>query len=162
MAKLLPILLAALGLVAGTAAGLMLRPDKLPPTPAESAEGAAPAPRAAASDDGPDAEAEYVAFSNQFVIPLMAENRVEAMVVLTVSLEVAPGQKEAVYNREPRLRDALLQVLFDHANAGGFERDFMHSSGLDTLRTALREMAVTTLGPVVRDVLITDLVKQEV
>ena len=105
---------------------------------------------------------EFVKFSNQFVVPVMGDDNVQAMVVLTLSIEVSEGAKEAIYNREPKLRDAFLRVLFDHANAGGFNGNFLNSAGLDTLRSALRETAFTTAGPIVRDVLIVDLVKQQV
>jgi hypothetical protein len=83
------------------------------------------------------------------------------MVVLSLSLEVAPGSTEAVYEREPKLRDALLQVLFDHANVGGFSGSFTDGSNLILLRTSLKEASALVLGTIVRDVLITDIARQD-
>ena len=83
------------------------------------------------------------------------------MVILAISLEVAHGSADPVYAREPKLRDAFLQVLFDHANAGGFSGDFTDSSNLTFLRKALLETAQSILGDSVSDILISDLARQD-
>lgn len=159
--KLLPVILAIVGLGGGVGAGLFLRP---PPSPEDQAtadhkaevaeaEGETEAPE----EGGP----EYVKMNNQFVVPVVERGRVAAMVVLSLSLEVDAGSTEAVYQREPKLRDVFLQVLFDHANVGGFSGSFTDGSNLITLRTSLKEAAGTILGPAVRDVLITDIARQD-
>jgi flagellar basal body-associated protein FliL len=149
MRRLLPLVLALLGLAAGAGAGLALRPA------ADPAGGAAPAPAP------PAAPPDYVRLSNQFVVPVVEGGRVAAMVILSLGLEVAPGETEAVYAREPKLRDAFLQVLFDHANAGGFRGAFTEGSNVSLLRGALREAAQGVLGDTVRDILIADIVRQD-
>ena len=58
------------------------------------------------------------------------------MVVLSLSLEVEAGNTEAVYAREPKLRDVFLQVLFDHANSAAFSGSFTDGSNLILLRTS--------------------------
>ncbi|MDP3262486.1 MAG: flagellar basal body-associated FliL family protein [Tabrizicola sp.] len=167
LGKAVPVLLAVLGLGGGTAAGLFLRP----------ADTAAEGHAAEASDADSSAEAEgetaheagseetqlpeYVKMNNQFVVPVVSEGRVTAMVVLSLSLEVAAGSTEAVYAREPRLRDAFLQVLFDHANVGGFSGSFTDGSNLVSLRTGLREAAAMIMGDTIKDVLITDIARQD-
>ena len=178
MAKLLPLLLAVLGIAAGVGAGHLLRPDApavaepapagegavdCPPPAAQTAALTAP-PAHRAPDEAAASDSEFVEFANKFVVPLVDEtsDKVASMVVLAFSLEVAPGTSERIYEREPKLRDAFLRVLFDHANAGGFDDGYLSSAGLDELRKALREIAVTTAGSAVRDVLILDMVKQEV
>lgn len=156
--KLLPFLIALLGLGLGGGAGFALRPTT------EPADGAGEAAEASeAAPEVPDAEhmPEYVKFSNQFVIPILQNGRVSSMVILSISLEVAPGETEAVYAREPKLRDAFLQVMFDHANAGGFRGDFTESAPLGSLRQSLREAAQAILGAMVTDVLISDIVRQD-
>jgi len=86
---------------------------------------------------------------------------VDALVVLSLSLEVEAGNTEAVYLREPKLRDAFLQVMFDHANVGGFSGSFTDGSNLIVLRTSLKEAAAMILGTMVHDVLITDIARQD-
>ena len=120
----------------------------------------------AAEDESAEAEdaeggPEYVKMNNQFVIPVVERSRVAAMVVLSLSLEVEPGNTEAVYQREPKLRDAFLQILFDHANTGGFSGTFTDGSNLVVLRNSLKEAAVQVLGKAVTDVLITDIARQD-
>ena len=113
-----------------------------------------------ADHDAPPAH-EYVKLNNQFVVPVVEDGEVAALVILSLSLEVAPGMTEQVYAREPRLRDSFLRALFDHANAGGFGGPFTRSGNMEILRGALLEVARTSLGKTVSDVLIIDIVRQD-
>jgi flagellar protein FliL len=165
--KLLPLLIGVAGLVGGAGAGLYLRPAAEAPTGDAHSEGH-PAPADDHPEDGAEADhaeegtgPEYVKLNNQFVVPVVDEGRVAAMVVLSLSLEVESGSTEAVYEREPKLRDVFLQVLFDHANVGGFSGSFTDGANLVVLRTALTEAATLVLGTAVRDVLITDIARQD-
>ena len=155
--KLLPVLLALVGLGIGTGAGLFLRPA----AEEHPAEGEAPKEEHAETEADPEALPEYVKMNNQFVIPVMDGGKVASMVILSLSLEVETGTSEQVYAREPKLRDSFLQVLFDHANAGGFQGSFTDGSNLVLLREALMESAKGVLGDVVKDVLISDIARQD-
>ena len=159
--KLFPLFLALVGFGVGGGAGLLLRPS---PAVEDITEGT-PANGEQAKDisderveEGPP---EYVKMNNQFVVPVVQSSRVVAMVVLSLSLEVAVGNTEAVYQREPKLRDVFLQVLFDHANTGGFGGSFTDGSNLVVLRNNLKEAAALVIGDVVSDVLITDIARQD-
>lgn len=165
MGKILPILLALVGLGAGTGAGLFLRPA---PDPAEAAQPSdGDAPHAETSDTGPKEEADpehqpdYVKLNNQFIVPVVEDGRVASMVILSLSLEVTTGGSEKVYAVEPKLRDVILQVLFDHANSGGFRGSFTDGSNLVLLRKALLEVSQSVLGDMVSDVLIVDIMRQD-
>lgn len=164
---LLPFLLALAGLGGGIGAGLMLRPEsKDSPLAAVEGEVSGGGDQATEPEDGshsadPDGGPEYVKLSNQFVVPVMEEGRVAAMVVLSLSLEMEPGNSESVYDREPKLRDVFLQALFDHANVGGFSGSYTDGSNLVVLRNSLKEAAALVLGTTVRDVLITDIARQD-
>ena len=177
MGKILPILLAVIGIGGGIGAGIMLRPEAAPPDKHLESDASgdhtgeatdhgdkAHAEASPAKDDygEEDASREYVKLNNQFVVPVVDEGAVRALVVMSLSVEVTAGSKESVYSREPKLRDAFLQVLFDHANAGGFDGTFTQTNRLDTLRSALREIAVRTMGETITDVLIADIVRQDV
>lgn len=176
---LLPVLLALAGLGAGVGAGLALRPPAGAEPSAEDpakagdaagdaageAAGGAAAPEAAghgrAAGEDAGTGREFVKLNNQFVVPVVGGGRVTALVVLSVSLEVAAGGRESVFAHEPKLRDAFLQVLFAHANAGGFDGNFTAPSALRSLRTGLLEAARTVLGDLVSDVLIIDMMRQD-
>jgi flagellar protein FliL len=173
LGKLFPILLALVGLGGGIGAGYYLRPAQETPDHADvSGEDLAKAGEHAVAsdsgteaadheDDGEEGAPEYVKMNNQFVVPVVENSRVAAMVVLSLSLEMEAGNTEAVYQREPKLRDVFLQVLFDHANIGGFSGSFTDGSNLVVLRTSLKEAAALVLGTAVRDVLITDIARQD-
>ena len=96
------------------------------------------------------------------MVPVVKDQEVAAMVVLSLSLEVPEGQKDAVFLREPKLRDSVLQVLFDHANVGGFDGAFTAAEKLKSLRNALLEVAQRDLqDQSVHDVLITEIARQD-
>ncbi len=171
--KILPVILALIGLAAGGAAGYFLRPppatEAAPAAEGEHAPAAegkdhAAAPAAdAAHGEGEEALAtsEYVKLNNQFVVPVIEKGQVTSLVVLSLSLEVTVGSTEKVYAAEPKIRDVLLQVLFDHANAGGFKGSFTDTANMEDLRRALLETVRTVLGEIATGVLISDIVRQD-
>lgn len=167
IARLIPLILPLIGLGAGVGAGFVLRPDAPAEATSEAVETADET--TAIATDAPtepvtaDAETppEYAKMNNQFVVPVLEDGRVVSMVILSLSIEIPPGGAEDVYAREPKLRDSFLQVLFDHANAGGFRGSFTDGSNMILLRRALLESARIVLGEVARDVLITDIVRQD-
>lgn len=175
-AILIPAILLLVGTGAGVGAGLFLG--------GPSGDRAADEQNAgdAAEDNGNDGESdvaaaddaasevsdeeesanEYVKLNNQFVVPVVESGRVAAMVVLALNLEVQPGTQEDAFAQEPKIRDAFLQVLFDHANIGGFAGNFTSSSNMRVLRGELRLAAKDVLGERLIDVLIIDIVRQDI
>ncbi|MDE4172948.1 flagellar basal body-associated FliL family protein [Phaeobacter sp. PT47_59] len=160
LSKLLPVILLIVGVGAGIGAGIVLAP--------------APEPEMAAAHDGPKAEPEesdpenqpaeheFIKLPNQFIVPVVERDALTSMVVVTLSLETKAGMAEKIRMYEPKLRDVFLQVLFDHANMGGFRGAFTRSDVMNPLRTALREAAQQQLGKDVYDVLIMDITRQDV
>jgi flagellar FliL protein len=147
---ILPVILICFGIGAGAGGGYFLRPHDNP----DSTDTIEHAVEALSLTD-------FVKMNNQFVVPVVEQGRVTALVILSLTLEVVPGSSEDVYLKEPKLRDALLQVMFDHANAGGFKGVFTDGANLILLRAALRETAQKLLGDMVIDVLIADLARQD-
>ena len=158
MSKLLPVLIILAGIAGGFGAGLALRPAPPAEDAGPDAEGAAQAPLAPGHAD----VVEIVRMSDQFAVPVMQEGLVKSLVVLSLGLEMARADDGTVAAREARLRDRFLQVLFDHANSGGFEGNFTRSSTMTALRTALFEAAREVLGDAVAGVLITDIYRRDV
>lgn len=164
MRKLIPIILALIGLAGGGAAGYFLRPPPEEAGLAENPCGNVPQSAEHGSEEAPaegEPTSEYVKLNNQFVIPVVEQGRVASLVILSLSLEVKVGGTEKVYAAEPKLRDSLLQVLFDHANSGGFRGAFTETANLDDLRQTLLEAARQVLGSEVSGVLISDIVRQD-
>ncbi len=111
-------------------------------------------------DDKADAY-EYLKLTKQFVVPVVAADEITALVTMTLSLEAQPGLEDAFYEMEPKLRDGFLQVLFDHANSGGFDGAFTTSDNLAVLRNSLLEVAKKDLGQDVSRVLIMSVSRQD-
>ena len=166
MGKILPIIFALIGVGAGIGAGIMLKPEPVVQTDAATCGPEAKEDHVEIAHEtdehGDDVVPEYVKMNNQFVIPVVKDGKMAALVVLSISIEVTSGGKEATFQREPKLRDAFNQVLFDHANAGGFEGTFTNSNNMTLLRDSLYEIARKVAGPVVKDVLIAEIVRQDV
>ncbi|WP_297772871.1 flagellar basal body-associated FliL family protein [uncultured Roseovarius sp.] len=160
ISKLLPVFLLLIGIVAGAGAGHMLRSesdigDDAPTETTDQVLSHGHTP----PDTNPT---EIVKLNNQFVVPVVDRDMIGAMVVLSLSVETGPGSASAVYEREPKLRDALLQALFDHANIGGFDGAFTNARNMDMLRASLLDVARNILGEAVQGVLITEIARQDV
>lgn len=173
MRAFLPISLAIFGIGLGGGAGYLLRPSHELSTPECSAEtcpdghyeqskdSSGHAPNDAEPTEAAPTPSEFVKLNNQFIVPDIKDGVITSLIVLSLSIEVSQGSTEKVFTLEPKLRDVLLQVLFDHANAGGFRGDFTSSEKMDDLRRALLEAARKTLSGNARSVLISDIVRQD-
>lgn len=190
MKMLFPVILAIIGLAGGVAAGHFLKPAPEPTATAggdhgDSAKTASMAddhggggdhgedsfdpppedpssiPEAADHDPEEDEKYEYIALDKQFIVPLVNETRVQAMIILSLSLEARIDGVDLVHRRSPKLRDVFLQVLFRHAHSGGFAGVFTGGQAMADLRAGLRDAAKGVLGDAVHDVLVTEIVRQD-
>ena len=166
MGKLLPILVIIIGIAGGGAAGFVLRPAPEPVVmeegeTAEVQEAKPEEKTTAKEEDEEQVEAAFVKLNNQFVIPVVTETDVSALVVMSMTLETDPTSTELLYNLEPKIRDAALRVLFNHAYAGGFDGHFTAPDKMGMLRKALVTAVNGVAGGTVVDVLITDIIRQD-
>lgn len=163
---ILPIILLLIGTGSGVGAAFLLKTPEEDVEMAKEcacAEQAEPTEVAATTDAEPlEPTTEFAKMANQFVVPIVDDDTVVAMVVLSLSIEVALGNKDVIFQTEPKLRDAFLQVMFDHANIGGFSGNFTTASNMRILRQELNRAAKTVLGANAIDVLILDIVRQDV
>jgi flagellar protein FliL len=169
---LLPLILLVAGSGSGVAAGLFLFPPKseeelaAPANPCGEVPAAVPAEEAPQLTDGAGPSGtegfQYVRFANQFIVPVVEREVVTAMVVLSLSVEVATGEEERTFSVEPRLRDVFLQALFDHANTGGFDGMFTAEPTMERLRQSLQTAAEAAIPGLVHDVLIVEINRQDV
>lgn len=175
MKRLLPLIFLVLGLAAGVGGGLLFGPSpagektnaaETGSGDAASREDAVTETAGSGQDHADDATGdpdgfEYLKFNKQFVVPLLKRGDVIGLAMVGLSLEAVPGLGERFHEIEPKLRDGFLQVLFDHANMGGFDGAFTESGKLNPLRGALLEVAQNALGvDRIRSVLIVDIARQ--
>ena len=173
---LLPAILLVVGLGGGFGAGIILSPSENEPEDTGQETGVAESDSAGeALEEGPEAEdtkdaepseadkraVEFLNMTNQFIIPLVDDGDVNGLVVLSVSLEVVEGTIAQVHQLEPKIRDRFLQVLFNHANNGGFAGNFTDFRYMKSLKDELRRNAQVVAGKSISDVLILDLVRQD-
>jgi flagellar basal body-associated protein FliL len=166
MGKLLPVLLVLIGIGGGGGAGYVLRPAPVEQPASEDGAGSHDTDKKADShaDDGHSEEADvpaYVKLNNQFIVPVVYQDEVSALVVLSLTLETTADATTSLYNQEPKIRDTALRVLFNHAYSGGFDGHFTTPEKLDVLRMNLRDAVNELSGGKVHDVLITDIIRQD-
>lgn len=165
MKLILPLILLIVGVGGGVGAGLALMPAPEPEmaaNPCGDGQGVDEMAEDHSMDPVPLDDREYAKMNNQFVVPVVMNDRVTALMVMSLSIEVETGGQEAVFSHEPRLRDAFLQVMFDHANIGGFNGAFTATANMRLLREALQVAADRVMRGHITDVLITDIVRQDV
>lgn len=159
---IIPIVCLIIGLGGGVGAAMFLLPDP-EPAPEEELVDGEPGDVPAEEPEEEDVEAagvEYVDLSSQFIVPLLVDGKVDAIVILALGLEVVEGAMQEVMLGEPKMRSAFLQALFNHSNNGGFDGNFTQFSTLETLRRELLLVAQSISGKSVTDVLILDVVRQ--
>lgn len=153
MKKLIVISVVLIGFFAGGAGlGHYLRPA---PDLADGPSDSLPPPQA-----GDKSDLSWFKFPTQFFVPVMRGANLDSVMILTLTLEMAKSQQEAVYQQEHRLRDALLRALLIHANTGGFDGNFTSEAHLRRLHEALLEAAARIAGDNVHDILIEDIARQ--
>lgn len=140
------VLLLAIG---GGALGFVLKPEKEASVPEEPPE------------PEPLPEPEYVSLTREFVVPMVADGRVRGHVVLTLGLHSETVTREQLLRLEPIFRDRLLEALFRHASAGGFDAQFTSALNLNRLRTTLNEAASSVIYPSEATVLVTSIDRRD-
>lgn len=134
-----------------------------PEAAAPCAPGGPLEPVAADAGKGEAESVAVVALDKPFVVPVFKGDKVVAMVVASVAIEIDAESETKVEAAEPKLRDGFLAAMFRHANSGGFEGAFTTGQKMDDLRAALLVAARGVFpGATVGDVLITEIAKQDV
>lgn len=189
MAKLLPIIIIVVGVLAGAGIGFVMKPAE----ETEHADDASADDHGEAEkDDGhgekkkddhgkkadkkkkkkdshggghggksDDPSAEYLEFRRQFIVPVVRENGVKAMMVLDLSLEMETGTASSAYSYEPKLRAALLETLFALSHTGLFSGEITAPEVTEVMEERLIVTARSVVGDKARHVLILGVVRQD-
>lgn len=177
MNKILPIIMALLGIGVGGALGFFLKPA---PAPSAATEEHAEAPGADVGSghgadaahaeatvgekgsDAPPEGREYVTIGKQMIIPVVEGGETKALMLFELALDVPAGTSESFFSVEPRIRDAFLRVLFEMSYTGAFLSTYTDDRVVTELRQNLLAEARHQLGKSVADVLILDMIRQEI
>ncbi len=135
-----------LGLVAGGSAGSYWYLAHATTAPAEEAQSEAHA---------------FIDMERKFVVPLVRGNRVQALVVVDLRLEVTASGESRGLALKPKLRDAFLDTLYAMAVAGAFDGDLYSNNVQHEMRARLLEAARAVLQEDASAILIAELLRQD-
>ena len=114
-ALLLPVILLLLGVGSGVGAGLFLMPEPEDPMvatdcadPNEMTQAALP------TTVDVTTEREFAKLNNQFIIPVVEEGMVSALVVMSLNLEVTVGSGPAIFTAKHARRWIRIATLHSH------------------------------------------------
>lgn len=110
----------------------------------------------------PNAEADYFKIQPQFIVPIIRNGKMSSVVVTSLALESPESLRSTIIRKEPKLRDVLLRVMFDHASIGGFDGNFVEHGPMDLLKASLLKATRDTVGPEVSAVLVLEIGKQAI
>jgi hypothetical protein len=135
-----------LGLVAGGSAGSYWYLAHARTAPTEQAQSEAHA---------------FIDMERKFVVPLVRGNRVRALVVVDLRLEVPASGESRALALKPKIRDAFLDTLYAMAVAGAFDGDLYSNNVQDEMRARLLEAARQVLQDDASAILIGELLRQD-
>ncbi len=193
MAKLLPIIIIVVGVLAGAGIGFVMKPaEETEHAEDASADDHGDGHGEAKKDDGhgdkkkddhgkkadkkkkkkdshggghgkksDSPSAEYLEFRRQFIVPVVRENGVKAMLVLDLSLEMEPGTSSGAYSYEPKLRAALLETLFALSHTGLFSGEITAPEVTEVMEERLLITSRSVIGDKAKHVLTLGIVRQD-
>lgn len=113
-------------------------------------------PSSGSSDDF-----EFLKFKRQFVVPVVGEDRIEALVLLNIGISLSGDVKEELFRYEPKFRDAFMRELLSMSNAGYFNNELTDPQTYEVLRETLLRAAKDIEKDGVKDILILDFARQD-
>jgi flagellar protein FliL len=166
MKKLLPIIIVVIAGALGGGGGFFLKQATAPSAPEEAA-GEAPdeghekegkkkkKKKEKKSEHGAaaDADAAYLKFGRQFVVPVVKGGAPQVMMILEISIEVDPSAAGDIYAFEPKLRDAFLAELMRLGSADILANIIEKPEAMVKAKSSLLNTARTILGDGAKDVL---------
>ncbi len=170
MKKLLPILIILIAGVLGGGGGYFLKQagsssisDEAPVSEAENDSHAKKEKKKEKASHGKteSADAAYMKFGRQFVVPIVRGGKPQMMMILDINIEIDESDKESIYSSEPKLRDALLAELIKLSSDGVLASIVESPEAMAEAKSALLERARAISGSGAKDILILDIGVQE-
>lgn len=108
-----------------------------------------------------DMNVSYLKFKRQVVIPVLGNDGVEALILLNIAIALDESAKDAMFNHEPKFRDAFIRELLQMSDAGYFNEALTSPSTYEAMRETLLRAARDVSAEGVNDVLILDFARQD-
>lgn len=103
----------------------------------------------------------FYKFKRQFVVPVMTQGKIEALVIMNLSLELNSEAPDNIYTLEPKLRDALTRELLTLSNKGVFGENLTSAESYEDVRSTLLSAVKSVTIEGIQDILILDVARQE-
>lgn len=106
-------------------------------------------------------QTDFINFKRQFVVPVLKDNAVDALILINLALEVPASERDNMFRLEPRFRDAFIRELLQLSDDGYFDQELTSSDTYEILRETLSRAANDISDGGVNKVLILDLSRQD-
>ena len=103
----------------------------------------------------------YFNFRRNFIVPVIGKERVQALVLISVSIEMPEDKIEEVQTREPNIRDAFMKALLAMSYEGVFNQDITNPDVYNEIQKRLYETAKVSVDKDVKSILLVDFARQD-
>lgn len=112
-------------------------------------------------EDSYSGDTDFIKFKRQFVVPVLKDNAVDALILINLALEVPSSKRDEMFRLEPRFRDAFIRELLQLSDDGYFDQELTSSDTYEILRETLSRAASDISEGGVDKILILDLSRQD-
>jgi flagellar basal body-associated protein FliL len=104
----------------------------------------------------------YSKFDKPMIVPIFKNDKAVGMLIAEIWLELEPETDTVpITSKEPRLRDALMQVFYLYASEGRLSASLLEPKTQAELRRDLTHIAKQLIGDSLHAVLINDMQRQD-
>lgn len=111
-------------------------------------------------ESGVDGQLSYFEFRREFIVPVLSDGRVDALVIININLEVEPSLSEKLFNMEPKLRDNIMTSLVGLSSESYIFKNITDVQNYETIRSVVLANLRAEVASEIRNVLIMDVAKQ--
>lgn len=111
--------------------------------------------------DGSSGDVSYFKFSREFVVPIMSEGSVRALVILHIQLEVDSEISSSLFSMEPKLRDNIMSTLIGISHDGKLFDNLTDPESYESIRALILENLQKVKSEGIDNILIVDLARQD-
>lgn len=104
----------------------------------------------------------YFKFSREFVVPIMSDGSVRALVILHIQLEVDSEIASSLFSMEPKLRDNIMATLIEISHDGKLFDNLTDPEAYESIRALVLEGLREVKSEGIENILIVDFARQDI
>ena len=113
------------------------------------------------SGDSASGAPSYYKFSREFVVPIIADDRVKSLVILNLNLQVDSAASQSLFSQEPALRDNIMTTLIALSADDTIFNSLNSIEHYETIRSMILKNLQNSFSSSVENVLILDMARQD-